>query len=149
MSDIFNIEDNKVLVSRLQQLNPEKKPLWGKMSVCQMVAHCQKPLEVADGRLELNRNIFGFLFGKIAKKSLLKEGDLKKDLPTAPEFKITNSPNFENEWELLIALVKKFGTKGPEVISNKRHPFFGKMTEKEWGTLQYKHLDHHLKQFGV
>lgn len=149
MPDIFNLEDNEILISRLQKLNPDKVPQWGKMNVSQMVLHCQKPLEVAEGKILLKRNLFGYLFGKMAKKSFLKEEDLKKSLPTAPEFKITENPDFENEWELLIALVKKFGAKGPKIITNKTHPFFGEMTEKEWGTLQYKHLDHHLKQFDV
>ncbi|MFD1127776.1 DUF1569 domain-containing protein [Paenibacillus provencensis] len=28
------------------------------------------------------------------------------------------------------------------------HPFFGKLTSEEWSIGLYKHLDHHLKEFG-
>ena len=29
------------------------------------------------------------------------------------------------------------------------HPFFGTLTGKQWGETQYKHVDHHFRQFGV
>ncbi len=144
--NIFDKQTNEKLVERIGHLTPESKPLWGKMNVCQMVAHCQKPLEVADGSLKIKGGILGFLFGKIVKKNFLAK-DIKKNLPTVPSFKVRETPEFDSEWHLLMSLVKKFGEKGPEVIANKKHPFFGEMTNEEWGVLQYKHLDHHLKQF--
>ncbi len=148
MKNIFNPQNNQELIERLSHLSPDAKPIWGKMNVCQMVKHCQKPLEVAQGTHKLKRGLLGFLFGKMAKKSFLVEGNLKKNMPTDPSFKVEETPEFENEWQLLVALVTKFGKKGPEVIADKKHPFFGEMTDEEWGQLQYKHLDHHLKQFG-
>ncbi|MFT3794612.1 DUF1569 domain-containing protein [Flavobacterium sp.] len=147
--NIFNQEDNLKLQSRLQNLTSETTPLWGKMNASQMLLHCQKPLDVADGKLILPRSLVGFLFGKMAKKSFLKSEEFQKNLPTAPEFKIQTSPEFEKEKEVLVELVKKFAAMGPKVIVNKKHPFFGTMTDDEWGVLQFKHLDHHLRQFGV
>jgi hypothetical protein len=119
------------------------------MNAAQMVLHCQKPLDVADGKLVLKRSLIGFLFGKLAKNSFLKNEEFQKNLPTAPQFRITNTPEFDSEKQVLMGLVKKFGTVGPQVLVNKKHPFFGTMTDEEWGILQYKHLDHHLKQFGL
>lgn len=148
MENIFDKQDNQELIARLDKLTPESKPLWGKMNVCQMVAHCQKPLDVAEGRLKINGGILGFLFGKIAKNSFLNK-EIKKNMMTAPAFKIEGTPEFDSEWATLKALVRKFGEKGPDVIAEKKHPLFGEMTDTEWGTLQYKHLDHHLKQFDV
>ena len=55
MENIFDKSDNRQLIERLDKLSPESKPLWGKMNVCQMVAHCQKPLEVAEGKLKVKR----------------------------------------------------------------------------------------------
>jgi hypothetical protein len=149
MKNIFDKTDNQELIERLEKVTPESKPLWGKMNACQMVKHCQKPLDVAEGRLKMKRGLLGILFGKMVKKQFLKEGDLKKNMMTAPQFKIEETPHFENEWQLLIGIIKRFGQKGPEVIANKTHPLFGEMTEKEWGEIQYKHLDHHLKQFNA
>lgn len=147
--NIFNHEENLQLQNRLQNLTSATTPLWGKMNASQMVLHCQKPLDVADGKLILKRSLIGFLFGKLAKNSFLKNEELQKNMPTAPQFKIESTPEFEKEKEVLMALVKKFGTMGPKVIANKKHPFFGVMNDEEWGILQYKHLDHHLRQFGV
>ena len=149
MENIFDKAQNLKLLERLQKLTRESKPLWGKMNVCQMVKHCQKPLEVAEGKIKLRKNLFGFLFGKMAKRNFLKHGELRKNMPTVSSFKIRETPDFDSEWLSLVSIVKTFGEKGPEVIAEKEHPFFGELTDEEWGTLQYKHLDHHLKQFNV
>lgn len=147
--NIFDKEENLKLQQRLQNLTAEITPIWGKMNAAQMVLHCQRPIDVADGKLILNRSLIGLLFGKMAKTSFLKDGPLKKNMPTAPQFKIQSTPEFETEKEVLQNLIKKFGTVGPQVLVNKKHPFFGAMTDEEWGILQYKHLDHHFNQFGL
>lgn len=147
--NIFNQEENLKLQQRIESLSSETQSVWGKMNAAQMVLHCQKPLDVADGKLILKRSLIGFLFGKMAKNDFLKRDEFKKNLPTAPQFKIESTPEFEKERSVLLELVKKFGTMGPKVIVNKKHPFFGTMNDEEWGVLQYKHLDHHLKQFGL
>ena len=146
--NIFDPHANHELVRRLEKLSPKSQPLWGKMNVCKMLKHCQKPIEVAEGKLQINGGILGFLFGKMAKNNFLKN-DFKKNSPTAPEFKIKGDPDYDTEWNVLRNLITKFREKGPEVIVNKKHPFFGEMTEEEWGILNYKHMDHHLRQFGV
>lgn len=146
--NIFDKEENLKLQQRIEKLTAESQPQWGKMNASQVVLHCQKPLDVADGKLILKRSLIGLLFGKIAKNDFLKKDEFKKNLPTAPQFKISETPDFEKEKQTLLDLVKKFGMIGPKVLVNKKHPFFGTMTEEEWGILQYKHLDHHLKQFG-
>ena len=149
MANIFNKEDNAQLLERFDKLYDDSQALWGKMTAAQTMLHCQKPIDVAEGKLMIKGGLLGFMFGKIAKNSFLKHSGFSKNAPTAPQFKITTSPNFENEKRTLAALIKKFGDQGPAVITNKTHPFFGFMTDQEWGRLHYVHLDHHLKQFGV
>jgi len=48
-------------------------------------------------------------------------------------------------------LIKNFSrfTEKPVPITVMNHPFWGKMTYKDWNKLMWKHIDHHLKQFGV
>ena len=147
--NIFNLEANVALVRRLDKLTPESTHLWGKMNVSQMLRHCQKPLEVADGTLQIKRGVLGFLFGKMAKNSFLKSKQFNKNSPTAPEFKIRDTPDFTIEYNVLLEMITRFREKGPSVIKTNKHPFFGEMTDEEWGILNYKHLDHHLRQFGV
>ncbi len=119
------------------------------MNVSQMLRHCQKPMDVAEGKLKLKRNLLSFLFGKMVKKSMLKQDRFKKSMPTVPAFKATDTPDFHTELRVLISMVQRFGELGPKVIADKKHPFFGEMDDQEWGILAYKHLDHHLQQFGV
>ncbi|HCN83736.1 MAG TPA: hypothetical protein DIT07_08950 [Sphingobacteriaceae bacterium] len=116
------------------------------MSVAQMATHCQRPLQVAYGELNLKRGLVGLLFGGFAKKSLMKDQPFDKGLPTHPRFVVKDDRNFQQEKDTLLALVSRFS---PDVLTKDPHPFFGKMTQEEWDTLQWKHLDHHLRQFGV
>jgi hypothetical protein len=149
MANIFVIEDNASLTRRIEQLTPDAQPLWGMMTCSQMLLHCQKPLDVAEGTLMLKRGLLGFFFGRIAKADFMKRDEFKKNLPTIPTFRITDNPDFQAQKDELLERIVRFREKGTAVLANKKHPFFGPMSDHEWGVLQYKHLDHHLRQFGV
>ena len=149
MKSIFNPDDNEALVARLHLLTPESQGLWGKMNVAQMLAHLQQPIRVAVGELALKQSLIGFLFGKWALKKLDGDKPFDHNLPTAPEFKIAGQPDFAAELPKVIAMVQRYASQGPSAITTNPHPFFGKMTLAQWDNLQWKHLDHHLRQFGV
>jgi hypothetical protein len=149
MENLFTLTANQEMVVRIGSLNANTIPHWGKMTVAQMLAHCQVPLCVALGEKNLTGGLIAFLFGKIAKKQLVKNTPFKKNLPTAPAFIIKTEKNFREEKNKLLELVQRFGKNDPEEIAKRPHPFFGKLTAEEWNLLQYKHLDHHLRQFGV
>ena len=149
MKNLFSANDNNEIIERISKLSPGTKPVWGKMRVEQMLAHAQSPLYVALGEKEFKGGLMAFLFGKIAKKQLVKDEPFKKNLPTAPSFVVKDERNFDEEKKHLIDLVQRFGKADPEQIAKKPHPFFGKLTADEWNLLQVKHLDHHLRQFGA
>jgi hypothetical protein len=149
MKSLFNTEDNHEIVERINKLTPAAERQWGKMHVNQMLSHCQRPLRVAFGELKLKRGIISFLFGKIARKKLTGPAPFKKGLPTDHNFIVKDNPDFESSKRNLISLTKRFAEKGEAAIAHEYHPFFGKLTVKEWDILQWKHLDHHLRQFGV
>lgn len=136
------------MTARIRTLRADATRAWGKMDVAQMLAHCQQPLRVAIGELPLKRSLIGVLFGRIAKKKLLSPAPWKPGMPTAPEFKITDSRDFAKEKEALLTLVQRFGKGGPAGLTKLPHPFFGPLTVDEWQRLQWMHLDHHLRQFG-
>jgi hypothetical protein len=136
------------MLTRLERLQPDAARHWGKMTAAQMLAHCHQPLRVALGELPLKRSLIGFLFGRMAKKMLLSPKPWKPDMPTAPEFKVQDQRDFDREKASLLALVKRFGQAGPAGLTKLPHPFFGKLTNDEWQALQWRHLDHHLRQFG-
>lgn len=148
MERIFNVADSTRFVGRINQLLPSSRPLWGKMNVSQMLAHCQVPLRVALGELQIKRGLAGFLFGRIARKKLLSDQPFKPNLPTFREAKITGVKDFTTEKQGLINLIMRFDA-GPDILTTKPHGFFGPLSVEQWDKLQVKHLDHHLRQFGV
>ncbi|MBE99835.1 DUF1569 domain-containing protein [Flavobacterium coralii] len=149
MQSVFDKNGNRLLIERVEKLTPITLSQWGKMTVSQMLEHCQQPIKVSYGQLNLKPNLMSFLFGKMMKKKLSEPQPFARDLPTVKQFKITHEPDFEKAKAELIRLVKKFAEEGHASIKNTKHPFFGEMTMQEWDYLQWKHLDHHLRQFGV
>lgn len=150
MKSLFNKADNQEILNRINKLTPQSQAQWGKMNVSQMLAHCQEPLLVAYGDLKLKRGLVAVLFGSMFKKKMTKDGaPFSRNLPTDKAFIVMEKREFEKETNKLINVVKKFEQVGPHGITKDTHPFFGKMTPNEWDILQWKHLDHHLNQFGA
>jgi Protein of unknown function (DUF1569) len=148
-TSLFDRVENQAVIARIRKLRPDSKPQWGKMDAARMLAHCQVALRVAMGETRLKRGLIGLLFGRMALRSLLKPAAFKRNMPTAPEFRVKATRGFEVERDELVRLVETFAAKGPAGLLPGPHPFFGPMTTEQWDTLQWKHLDHHLNQFGV
>lgn len=149
MNSLFNPQQNSAIIERINKLSSSSQPAWGKMNTSQMLAHCQVPLKLAAGEMTLKRGLIGILFGGLAKKAAVSENPFKKNLPTDKAFIIPSPGTFEEEKKKLVTLVKQFSERGAAGLSPAPHPFFGKMNTNEWDALQWKHLDHHLRQFGV
>lgn len=149
MNFLFDERESSDIISRINKLTPDSRPHWGKMNVAQMLAHCQVPLLVALGRHTMKRSLVGFLFGKLAKKTVVGDKPFKRNLPTAPSFIVRDEKSFEAEKAKLVTLVQEFTKGGVSGLTKDPHPFFGVMTPEEWNKSQWKHLDHHLQQFGV
>ena len=146
VKNLFEPSVKKEILDRINTLTPGTKPLWGKMDVAQMLAHCQKPLGVAIGEHKLKGNLIFRIMGPLFKKQLYNNQPFKRDLPTDKSFIIADPKDFENEKQRLIKMIQSFSeTK----LSNEPHPFFGKLTPEQWSRGTWKHLDHHLKQFGA
>jgi hypothetical protein len=133
------------LISRIEMLNENSIPQWGKMNVYQMIRHCSKWEEMALGHEKYKRMFMGYLFGKIALNDMLKDEPLKRNLPTVPSFRISGSGDVTTEKAKWISLLKEYDITATEPIV---HPFFGTMTAAQVGLVSYKHADHHLRQFG-
>ena len=149
MKSIFNKPDNAEIIGRINKLTASSAAQWGTMNVSQMMVHTREPVRVAFGELKLERSVVGILFGWLAKKKLLSDKPFGKNMPTDKNFIVHNSPDFEEERNRLVAIVKRCAEEGAGAFTIEPHPFFGKLTSREWDALLWKHLDHHLKQFGV
>lgn len=149
MKSIFSEDAHSEILSRLDQLDTQTKPLWGKMRVEQMLAHCKFPLQVALQELPLERpNAFKRFLFSFFKASLYNDKPWKQGMPTAPPFFVSDSKDFQKEKDFLVGKIKEFHEQRHKV-EWPEHPMFGKFTKEQWGQMQYKHLDHHLRQFGV
>ena len=146
--NLFEPTAAQQIVSRLQNVSAASPAQWGKMNAAQMMAHCRTGFQVYFGEMKLKRSLIGFMFGKMAKKKILSDKPWSHNMPTAPQFKIASEKDFATEKEKLLADVNRFIKEG-NTASITVHPFFGKMTAHEYGTLMGNHLNHHLKQFGV
>lgn len=149
MQSLFNPEAYKEIKDRLNSLTPEAEKKWGKMTVSQMLHHCQKPILIALERETISKPPFLIRFAmKLMKPMLYNDKPWKKGLPTAKELEVTQPKDFSNEKQQLDLLIEDF-----HGHSNKEewrpHPVFGTFTKEQWGKMQYKHLDHHLTQFNV
>ncbi len=149
MQTLFSNQDVDEIIRRINSLTPESRALWGKMNVSQMLAHCTVGMKMTMGEIKCKGNFFMQLIGRMLKNKIIYKSEFRKNSPTAKEFIIADGKNFEEEKTTLIAYLKKFPEQGKSIIGSEPHPFFGKLTAEDYDRLQYKHLDHHLRQFGV
>ncbi len=147
MKSLFEENNYNEIINRLSLLNKDTKPTWGKMSVGQIAWHCQGPLQIAIENVDYKKapNLLAKWF---IKKAMYSDSPLRKNLPTAPKLKAVEPKNFEEEIVVLKQLVTNFHVLKTRDNWNP-HPLFGEFTHEQWGKMQYKHLDHHLRQFGV
>ncbi len=150
MKNLYEPETAAEVKARVATLRPDSARQWGKMTVAQTLEHCCRGMESATGDLQVPRIFIGRIIGPIVKRLALgNDAPMRRDSPSAPEFRINGDPDFTTQQERLLKLIDKFATAGPTGCTRQPHPFFGKMTPEEWSELAYKHLDHHLRQFGA
>jgi len=149
MKTLFQKEVVDEIIDRINKLTPQTQRVWGKMSVEQMLAHCSVGMETATGKTVLKSGLFLRLIGSLLKSQTTNDKPFRKSSPTHPGFIIGNTESFEKEKQNLLELIQKFYAGGETKCTANPHTFFGKLTPTQWSSLMYKHLDHHLLQFGV
>ena len=147
MKNLLTPSDRQEIISRINALTSDHKGQWGQMDAGQMLAHLQKPLELALADPKPPRSLMGRIFGPMTKEGVFGPKLFKKNGYTPPEFKITDAQDFKTNKEKLLALIERFPKEMPKV--GLVHPFFGSMPLDQWGEGLYKHLDYHLGQFGA
>ena len=149
MKSLFDTNTYNETISRLNNLSPQSQRQWGKMDAAQMLTHCKEAVKIPLSDKPLPRMFIGILLGWMMKANYYNEKPWGKNVPTLPGLTIKDERNFETEKQQLIALVHKFHQSGTDKVASFPHPFFGTLTKDQWGKGMYKHLDHHLQQFGV
>ena len=136
--------------TRLAQLQAESPRLWGKMNAPQAVAHCAIAMGWALGDRHPPRLFIGRVVGHFIKPLVLRDDEpMRRNSPTSPDLVIADQRDLTKERERLCGQIDRFAVGGPSACTTSPHPFFGRLTPEEWAILMYKHLDHHLRQFGA
>ncbi len=151
MESIFIPHVAEKVVDRINHLTSDTQPQWGKMSVDQMMAHCNVPYEMVYEPQKFKRpnSFMRGVLQLLAKNIVVGDKPYKKNSRTAPDFVISDKRNFELEKEKLIYNIRKTADLGESYFDGKESFALGKLNKKEWNNLFHKHIDHHLNQFGV
>jgi hypothetical protein len=148
MQSLFNAGDREALVVRIRALDAGAARQWGKMNPAQMLCHCSRALETATGDRPMKQVFLGKLLTPFIRSSVLGEKPFSKSSPTDPTFVVADQRDFAEERARLLMLIDRLVARGPAAAGDAPHAFFGKLSGEEWGQLMYKHIDHHLRQFG-
>ncbi|HET7892523.1 MAG TPA: DUF1569 domain-containing protein [Candidatus Sulfotelmatobacter sp.] len=149
MKNLFQREALEETLARIDLLQPAAQRQWGKMDVAQMLAHCSLALDMASGRINPPRILIGRLIGPLVKSVYTNEKPFSQNNPTDPKLVISDQRDFLREQEQLKQKLRQFYEGGEAQCTRHAHPFFGALTPQDWSRGMYKHMDHHLRQFGV
>jgi Protein of unknown function (DUF1569) len=151
MKNLFEAGRAQEVKERLARLREDSPRQWGRMSAAQAVAHCAIALEWAVRDRTPDRMwLLPRMIGRVVKPMALGNDDpMKRNSPTVKSLIIPDERPLDTERQRLCELIDRFVAGGSMACTAEQHPFFGKMTPEEWAILTYKHLDHHLRQFGV
>jgi hypothetical protein len=150
MKNLFEATSVHEVKERIGLLKPDSERLWGTMNAPQAVAHCSAGLELALGHKTPPRVFAGRLFGWIVKPLALRDDEpMRRNSPTVRDLVVRDERDLGTERERLLALIDRFAAAGPAGCTKHPHSFFGRLAPDQWAILMYKHLDHHLRQFGV
>lgn len=150
MKNVFAAKDTQEIIERINCLTPKTTGQWGKMTVSQMLAHCCVPYEMffTDKHPKPNA-IVKFMLKMFVKNGVVGPKPYPKNSRTAPAFIINDERDFAIEKQRLVDYLNKTQQLGTDHFHNKESHSFGPLTKDEWNVLFYKHLNHHLTQFGV
>ena len=151
MKNVFSVDTVGALEARISTLTPDKVALWGSMNASQMLAHCNVSYDMAyePEKFPKPNFLLRLVLKAFVKNKVVTDVPYAKKSPTAPAFIIKDTRDFGVEKSKLIANIRKTQALGVQHFEGKESVSFGVLTSNEWNTMFYKHLDHHLSQFGV
>jgi hypothetical protein len=152
MKDLFDRTLADDIKQRIMLLHPESQRRWGNMTLAQTLAHCTSGVQMATGVINAKRASFpANVIGLVIKPLVFGDDKpMRRNSPSPELFSLDPTQcDFERERTQLIATIDSFANKGATCCSLHPHPFFGPLKPQQWAILMYKHVDHHLRQFGV
>ena len=156
MPTLLEREGRETMRRRLAALRPDTPGRWGKFTAPQMLAHVIQSLGMMTGDVPVKRKRVPWWVRRGPVKHLLIHVlPFPKGLPTSPELLARASVGADvsaEEWADELRAFEQGLERIPQVAERGEwpsHPAFGPLSGREWGALQYRHLDHHFRQFGL
>lgn len=147
---VFQSDVVDVLTDRIEQLRADTRPQWGVMNATQMLAHsCVSYEMVFENKHPRPNALMRFVLRLAVKQAVVGDAPYRHNTRTAPAFIIRDARDFETERQRLVVYLRRVQLLGAKQFEGKESLSFGPLTALEWNVLFYKHLDHHLTQFGV
>jgi hypothetical protein len=143
--------DFQEIRERISHLGKNSCRKWGEMEVSQMLRHCSRVLQVPQQKLRLPpiNSLFRMIGIATKKEMQLFNNGIPRNMPTFQKLIVNFECNFDEEQQNLLKTLDDYLIHFKNGRLPDQHVLFGKMEEWDWGFLEYKHLDHHLKQFNV
>jgi hypothetical protein len=151
MATLFDDETRARLETRVRALRPDSRRQWGRMSPHEAVCHLSDAFRMALGEKQAAPSPARFkpVVRFVALHLPVSWPRGIKTLPEAEQGVGGTAPvEFEGDRAELLELIRRFC----DASARERaatHPMFGPMRTTEWGRWGYRHVDHHLRQFGV
>lgn len=150
LPNVFSPDVSAQLIERIQQLSPQSAANWGKMNVAQMLAHCNVTYEmVYENKHPKPGALMRFILKAMVKNKVVNEESYPQNSRTAPQFLIVDERDFEQEQKRLVDFIAKTQALGAAHFEQKESNSFGRLSSEQWNNMFYKHLNHHLAQFGA
>jgi hypothetical protein len=147
MKTVWSVGDRQALRGRVERLDAQTPGRWGRMTAPQAVAHLVDAMRMAIGELPCEGKQTPLRF-PVIKQLVIYWLPWPKGAPTAPELVGRAPASIAAEITELQVLIDRVGAL-PAVFEWPPHPAFGRLSRRAWGVLIYRHLDHHLTQFGA
>ena len=147
MKSLWNEADRQSILARIDRVTDATPRQWGKMTADRMVAHLAASMKMANGDLPVQSKRLPIRYFPL-KQLIIYLLPFPKGSPTAPELLMAPEAPVAVVKPELKQAIERFATRAGSTTWPE-HPAFGNLTKQAWGVLTYRHVDHHLRQFGV
>ena len=147
MKSIWQDEDRREITDRVGRVAWDRRAEWGKFTAPRMVCHLADSLKMAMGDLKVASKRLPIRYPPL-KQLVIYVAPFPKGAPTAPELLAREPAEWTSDIADLQGLLARAGS-ARTTDTWPEHPAFGALSTRAWGVLIYRHMDHHLKQFGA
>ena len=148
--DIYNTPD---IITKLNKLNPDTKPLWGKMSPQNIVEHLAFSLQMSTGKNPQPVHFAAEVSDSIKQKIIYSDSEIPEGVKN-PVLGNEPPPLVHTDMQTAIKHLKteletfyNYYKENPEATHI--HPLMALLNHQEWNTFHNKHFTHHFKQYNL